>query len=349
MDIDIVKIDESIRKYLNNHVDQLALTAGNFHHSRATPWLNNILQSIAYNNKLVRDQQYDYEFYILETGSLIEEYLNLLKIPVKIVFGARPQTPRITISQIIMYKYVLSRLYLSTDPPRRFDHSLAPATSKSSTFCATCGAIMDDIICPACSAPAVDSTAYAISYSDAKYPIQPRTCSEKRNHFVNCFNQYQGQVKGILDPQIILRVEQELLKYGVVDVDKPARVDKYARVTKEHIKLILKDLSLFKANNDNLTYIYYTITDRRQSIAHLKEIVLRDFDRFNDAYTKHYPNTDKKSFNYQQLLFQFLSRHGHKCNPDDFNFLKTTDRKIQHDQIYKKIFQELGWNYVSFF
>ena len=57
---------------------------------------------------------------------------------------------------------------------------------------------------------------------------------------------------------------------------------------------------------------------------------------------------DRKSFiNVQYVLFQLLRRHKYPCKREDFNILKTLDRKAFHDDIMKELFEELNWNFFS--
>ena len=59
---------------------------------------------------------------------------------------------------------------------------------------------------------------------------------------------------------------------------------------------------------------------------------------------------DRKNFiNTQYVLFQLLRRHKYMCKKQDFNILKTIDRKSFHDDICKELFEELGWNFTAIF
>ena len=73
-----------------------------------------------------------------------------------------------------------------------------------------------------------------------------------------------------------------------------------------------------------------------------------------DAYDKKFKQQnfkiDRKSFiNTQYTLFQLLRRHKHPCKEEDFNMLKTLDRKSFLDDICSQLFQELGWNFTPIF
>jgi hypothetical protein len=52
--------------------------------------------------------------------------------------------------------------------------------------------------------------------------------------------------------------------------------------------------------------------------------------------------------NTQHILYQLLNNRKHPCKKEDFNMLKTTDRKFFHDEVCADLFQQLGWNYSPF-
>ena len=59
---------------------------------------------------------------------------------------------------------------------------------------------------------------------------------------------------------------------------------------------------------------------------------------------------DRKNFiNTQYVLFQLLRRHKYPCKREEFNILKTVDRKSFHDDICKELFELLNWNFTALF
>ena len=49
------------------------------------------------------------------------------------------------------------------------------------------------------------------------------------------------------------------------------------------------------------------------------------------------------------VFFQLLNKNKYPCKKEDFNILKTIDRKSFHDDVFKELFEELGWNHTPFF
>ena len=88
-------------------------------------------------------------------------------------------------------------------------------------------------------------------------------------------------------------------------------------------------------------------------ISHLENQLMEDFAKISNLYDKKFKFTGKierKSFiNTQYILFQLLRRHKYHCKKEDFNMLKTLDRKIFHDDIVKELFEYLNFNFTPIF
>jgi hypothetical protein len=114
--------------------------------------------------------------------------------------------------------------------------------------------------------------------------------------------------------------------------------------------MFLKELEYTK-HYENANLIHYNITGNKpDDIGYLEDSLLNDFDILTELYDKKFKHLDRKNFiNTQYVLFQLLLRHKHPCNKDDFNILKTVDRKTFHDEICKSLFEELGWNFSPFY
>ena len=80
---------------------------------------------------------------------------------------------------------------------------------------------------------------------------------------------------------------------------------------------------------------------------------MEDFDTLASLYTKKFKyekNIERKSFiNIQCVFFQLLLKNKYVCKKEDFNILKTADRKSFHDDILRELFLELNWTYTPFF
>jgi hypothetical protein len=188
---------------------------------------------------------------------------------------------------------------------------------------------------------------------------------KRRSHFRDCVNQYQGKQNTTIPPDLL----ETLKRYA--DMYNLNTDGNYSAVTKEHILMFLKDSDNTKYYED-VNLVYRLLTGNPvDDISYLEDAILRDFDILSDLYDKKFKpfvkeahggtpayddrntfdaNISRKSFiNKHYILFQLLRRHGHPCKSDDFNILKTVDRKSLHEDILSKLFDELGWNFTSLF
>lgn len=267
------------------------------------------------------DRRYDADFYLLQTWFILEQYKIQLDKPLRRVFGEKREADDgQTRRWVREYVEALARL----PHPRRVDaiHLDAAEEEDEPGECAV------------------------QTFFDARRSnMTQRGGNDKKSHFINCFNQYAGVQKEPLEPRLLGAVEARLDQYGLVDAGAASRADRFARVTQDHIRIILGELG---KGSGQATAIYRAVTDRRvKDLDLLREKVLQDFDAFNELHSRKYSCTN--SFKYQHLLYQFLQRHGHACDYRDFKFLKTTERKKHHEEMYKKIFAELQWNYLPMF
>ena len=125
----------------------------------------------------------------------------------------------------------------------------------------------------------------------------------------------------------------------------------FEKVEKEHITIFLKD-SKFVKHYEDAVLIFHTLTGKPvPDLSYLEEELMNDFDILVEQYDKKFKeNSDRKNFiNTQYVLFQLLRRHKYPCQKEEFNILKTIDRKYYHDEICSELFADLGWNFQPIF
>lgn len=301
-------------------------------------------------------------FYFLDTVELIQEYKQTLQTPIKIDFltNNSPNDEDQNSKTEIIQKYidkvkeynVVEYPYLKTDNNLNLSLKNKKCSQCKSSNLTESIEFVGVIICLNCGMQETTmnlANSIRLTHNDAKrVNICSKYSYDKKSHFLNCINQYQGKHKSGIDQTTIERIEKELDKYNLIDHSKKNQQSKYRKVTKEHIFLFVKELKLTKCYGD-INLIHHLITGHPlNDISHLTDKLLQDFDQFVQMHHKLFPNeSERKNFNYQQLLYQLLLRHKYTCNPAEFNFLKTVDRRSFHDEICRTIFENLGWNYRS--
>ncbi len=214
----------------------------------------------------------------------------------------------------------------------------------------------DDIyICQLCNAETVKLLNSSSVKDGGRINVCNKYTYDRKVHFKDCINQYQGKQNTNINPRIYDELEEQLVNHQIIE---PAnKKDKYGNpisqskrfkiVTRAHILFFLKELGYTKHYEDTIL-IHYTLTGKRpDNIEHLEEKLMADFDKLTEQYDLLFKDIERKNFiNTQYVLFQLLRKHGYNCNKDDFAVLKTTERKACHDDICKTLFDALGWKYM---
>lgn len=308
----------------------------------------------------------DSNFYLLDTMELIHDYKRSLKNPIKINFLDNHNISdnfSSTEKNAIIEKFIDKiKFYKDIDYSNvksNNDNMNCNITEQSCQVCFSKNITesieyVGIIICLDCGNQETTmnlANSIRLNHNDSKrINICSKYAYDKKSHFQNCINQYQGKHKTGIEPDIIKSIENELEKYNLFDKSKKTKKARCRNITKEHIFLFVKELKLTKCYGD-INLIHHIITDYPlNDISHLTEKLLQDFEQFVQMHNKFFPDdSERKNFNYQHLLYQLLIRHKYPCNPNEFNFLKTIDRKYYHDETCRIIFENLGWNYSSLF
>jgi hypothetical protein len=193
-----------------------------------------------------------------------------------------------------------------------------------------------------------------ISFKDVdRVNLNNKYTYDRKTHFRDCIYQFQGKQNVSISNKVYDDILQQLLSHGIIPqnyTDLPKEMA-FEHVTKEHIFLFLKQTKHVKHYED-VILIYREITGKVvPDISHLEEKLILDFDLLVEQYDKKFKNhLERKNFiNTQYILFQLLNRHHYPCTTEDFNMLKTIDRRYYHDEICSMLFEELGWNHKPIF
>lgn len=172
-------------------------------------------------------------------------------------------------------------------------------------------------------------------------------------HFQDCIKQFQGKQNCKIPQEVYAKLDAKFKSLRLL-VESDNYHIRYAKITPEIIKILLKELKLSK-HYENVNVIYYALTNKRVAdISELEERLVDDFKEllnlYDNKYLKENNGIDRKNFmNVQYILFQLLRKHGYPCSIQDFSVLKTADRKLFHDNICGQLFKQLGWNFTPTF
>lgn len=184
-----------------------------------------------------------------------------------------------------------------------------------------------------------------LSYKDIdRINMSKKFQYDRITHFKECINQFQGKQKSTIPANVYETILSELIQHGLIppNWEELPREETFRNVTKQHILLFLKGHQFTKCYED-VVYIHSKLTGTSPpDISHLENVLLRDFTNLSNLYDKMYRSINRKNFmNSHYVLYQLLRHHKFPCQKEDFNILKTTDRKYYHDIITMKLFSIL--------
>jgi len=238
------------------------------------------------------------------------------------------------------------------------ERSLISKKKNNCTYCKNENAnfrLFDNhLVCDSCGFINQDGYQNNISYKDIdRVNMSSKYSYDRRTHFRDSINQFQGKQNVFVDKRVFDDIIEQLVLHQLIpeNYQELPKGDGFRDITKEHIMLFLKETGHSK-HYENSVFIYNEITGKiGPDISHLENILMNDFDKLADMYDKIYKNSDKRKnfINTQYVLYQLLKRHRFPCKKEDFNILKTIDRKYYHDVITKDLFERLGWNFSATF
>jgi hypothetical protein len=299
----------------------------------------------------------DYNFYLFESGEIIAKYNMLLKVPVKMSFtGTIQSTSQEKIELVKKFVLIAQKYYAKFNINFNIDtEKRKPLKENTQSACENCSNKKDFFIedgvniCLICGTQQ-DRIDYSSSHKDSeRVNISTKYTYDRKVHFRDCINQYQGKQNCTIDPKVYQDLENAFEKHHLLVYTKNAdRYTKFSKITKEHIMMFLKELEHSK-HYENVNLIHYNLTGKKpDDISYLEEKLLNDFDILVETYDKHFKKTiDRTNFiSTQYVLYQLLQKYKHPCKKEDFVILKSSERKNLHSNLLESLFQILNWNYI---
>ena len=287
-------------------------------------------------------------FYIAESIELIEAYKKILEIPRRISFMGKASGDDKGKKDVITTYLAIAQKYVEID--------IVPTQKSAKIVCAECqnkkefDVLDNDIyVCLECFAQQIVSRHRSSSYNDIdRVNISSKYMYDRKVHFRDCINQYQGKQNSTVPQEVYDNLEKEFIRHHLMPENHEIlpREEMFKNIKKEHILMFLRELEYTK-HYENLHLIHYNFTGiKPDDISHLEDALLDDFDALTELYDKHFRHNSRKNFiNTQYVLYQLLTRHKHPCKMRDFTILKTIDRKAFHDDVARVLFNKLGWNF----
>lgn len=354
--IDIIKIDSDIKTYFEDEIKNL-----NSYIEKLSELKQTQLSSYPLKTKFVIEQNIKnledkieniktgetYNFYIASTVTYIEMYKKILETPVKISFVSSKKSlnNEEKISIINNYLQIAKQYYHNIPLSIMSDKNEKPISCENCSNTKHFDIDENIYICKDCGFQK-EIQLYSSSYKDSdRISLSSRYLYDRKVHFKDCINQYQGKQNSTIDAKVYSDLEIQFNNHNLL-INSTLKKEKYAKITKEHIIFFLKELGYTK-HYENVNLIFSNITGHKlDDISYLETKLLDDFDILTSTYDTMFKNKLKRTnfINTQYVLYQLLQRHKHPCRKEDFIMLKTIERQCFHDDITKQLFEHLGWN-----
>jgi uncharacterized Zn finger protein (UPF0148 family) len=235
-----------------------------------------------------------------------------------------------------MYDEYIHRMKLSAGPEM---------TQQMTEHCASCNVAREEIssegilVCPKCG-----SEEYALVVSDFpsfRDPPKERNnyAYKKINHLNEILNQFQAKESTVIPEEVMNEVILELKKRRITNV---------ADLSEEDIRQILKKLGRSKYY-EHRTHILSRLNGNPPPTItpEIEEKIRAMFQEIQAPFLLYCPDDRTNFLSYSYILYKFFELLELDEYKVYFPLLKSRDRLIAHDQIWKKICDYLQWEFIS--
>jgi uncharacterized Zn finger protein (UPF0148 family) len=235
-----------------------------------------------------------------------------------------------------MFDEYVTRMKLTNGPE---------ATQLLTEHCVACNTAREEIssegilVCPSCG-----SEEYALVVSDFpsfRDPPKERNnyAYKKINHLNEILNQFQAKESTIIPEEVMNEVVLEI---------KKRRIDNIADLSEEDIRQILKKLGRSKYYEHRAHILSRLNGNPPPTITpEIEEKVRAMFQEIQAPFLLYCPNDRTNFLSYSYILYKFFELLDLDEYKVFFPLLKSRDRLIAHDQIWKKICDYLNWEFIQ--
>lgn len=229
-----------------------------------------------------------------------------------------------------------------TDPEFLSSHNLG--TQHIEEKCACCGS-KSIVIVPndgySCCTTCNTIEHIIVDHDKPSYKDPPKEISCYAYKRINHLNEWISQIQGKETTEIPEEVYDKIL----LEIKKQ-RISNMADVTPKKVREILKKLKINKYY-EHAAHIISRLNGNPipQLSPELEEKLRSMFRQIQTPFVKHAPAKRKNFLSYSYCIHKFLQLLGEDELLCNFPLLKSRDKLHQQDQIWKKICEELGWEF----
>jgi uncharacterized Zn finger protein (UPF0148 family) len=239
-----------------------------------------------------------------------------------------------------------SRKQMFDEYVQRMKLSAGPEAGQLMTeHCSNCNTAREEItsegtlVCPKCG-----SEEYGLVVSDFpsfRDPPKERNnyAYKKINHLNEILNQFQAKESTVIPEDVMNEVVLEIRKRRIANI---------ADLTEEDIRQILKKLNRSKYYEHRAHILSRLNGNPPPTITpEIEEKIRTMFQEIQAPFILYCPNDRTNFLSYSYILYKFFELLELDEYKVYFPLLKSRDRLIAHDQIWKKICDYLKWEFIS--
>ena len=333
---------------------------------------NDVLKDLEskFNLKEETEDSQNFNYYLIQALPLLDEFSETKRTLKKLSFFSNKHNndqkngklQEIILSYLETVKTHFPKMYTkywTYEDEKNIKVSKRNNSNSKGNLCSCCQQKSDEftfvdnqIVCKNCGQVQQTTSENLLSFRDIeRVNIGSKYSYDRRVHFRECIKRYQGKQNVNIEPTIFEDLIQQFLRYQIIpeNYESLPKEVAFQNVNRKHILLFLKELGYNKYYED-VVYIYNKVTGKEiPDISHLENDLMLDFDTLVDLYDQTFKTERKNFINNQYVLFQLLRKYKYPCKREDFNFLKTNDRKLYHDTVCQQLFEKLGWNFIALF
>ena len=175
-------------------------------------------------------------------------------------------------------------------------------------------------------------------YSNKEPPKEVSFYAYKRiNHWKEVLSQFQGKETTTIPPEVIIKLKNQI---------KKERLD-YSYITNNKTREILRKLGYNSKYYEHIPYIKHQLGIKPHIMnAELEELLVNLFYDILEPYAKYCPDYRENFLNYHYTLYKLCQLLGEHQYLPDIHMIKDRSKLIEHDTIWKKICQDMDWEFI---
>jgi hypothetical protein len=192
------------------------------------------------------------------------------------------------------------------------------------------------LICNNCSR----NIPYLIENEKPSYKEPPKEVCfyayKRINHFKEILAQFQGKETTQIPPEVIENIKLQIKKERI----------EIEQITNIKTKEILKKLG-YNKYYEHIPFIKDKLGIKPPVMSpELEEVLCNLFVELQSPYSKFCPDDRVNFLNYYYTAYKLCELLGETQYLDDFPMLKDKEKRIEQDMIWRKICEELDWEYI---